>query len=96
MTEHVERLVSSSELNFMVLRCRGCNTELTLNIESQEQRRFLVDARNDLVCPICAVPFDSNLRDSVKKFISWRTALANANQDVLFRLVVPGPAAGSG
>lgn len=55
MMEHVERIVSSLELNLTVLRCHKCAAEITLNIESDEQRRALIGDRNDFRCPLCLV-----------------------------------------
>jgi hypothetical protein len=80
---HDDVIVSVSDLRFVTLACRHCNTRVTLDLEAEfEPPR--APFRSPRECPRCGNPFDSAVPGAAELMQRVYKAVAGLGGDVTF------------
>jgi hypothetical protein len=86
VTEVTERRIEFKELNRMIVACKLCSAEVTIDISNQKQFEAIMAKRSQLACPVCDTEFDSSLPDAIGAFAIWHDRLFKAGHRVFFRV----------
>jgi hypothetical protein len=86
MTDITERKIEFRELNRMVIVCKHCSAELTIDISNEEQFNTIKAKRSSLTCPICDTAFDSRMAEAIGAFAICHDRLFKSGHSVFFRV----------
>ena len=86
MTDITERRIGYNELTRMVIVCKACRAEVTIDIANETQFQTIKDKKSSLICPVCDTRFDSAMPEAIGAFAIWHDRLFKAGHDVYFRL----------
>ncbi len=85
MTEHTELRIPYDDLKFISFECRGCGTEITMDISREDQLQ--ADWENKgLRCTYCTMTFDLAVKHAIANYVQWYSLIKNSKQSVFFRL----------
>jgi hypothetical protein len=85
MTEITERRIEYQELSRVVVVCKHCEAEVTVDMNNEVQFAA-VKGKRIRTCHVCTESFDSRLAEALVHFASWRATLKESGHAVSFRV----------
>ncbi len=86
MTDITERRIDHQELQRMMIVCKRCGAELTIDLARSEQVQAMKAASSQLACAVCGDSYDSALPTAIGAFVVWHDQILRSGHTVFFRV----------